>query len=856
MSGKTYRTGRGEPVTNSTPTPTFDIDKDHDDDDLLAQALVPDAPIAPEDPPLGSTQAGEWALWAHRVGLMVIENQPFSKYRAKQGESDTRKGRRRTSHAIESAWEDTPDANLAILLGHQRDPEVVLIAIDADGRKAALFIANILKDERLATTTPAMMRRGAGTLGVKWLMRMPAGSAAPKSGRLVVPDCANTGHDGVELLSTGRTATLPPSRLQEQVEEHDHSDLAFGGSSTTRESQYEWIVPPPRDLNEIPLCPQSLLDLPFKEIVWREGVLKPWHIIRQSGGPTRTAQDWQEWMQETGETIVSSIHVPEEIRGSTDNKGGGYLTLRRDGGLTLHDNNGINARMGSFFEREMDATLASLGLGSDTSRVEDNAATKAAIKAIEAEEQRANREFPDRFSVRIEGRRERARCFDAKEVIAQAVGCTVEDVENEPRFDGAVHPVLRATQEAVSRAYANHDLTRTRWQAAGFKRRHEKCLALPQLLADYSTGEGLHIGRLCAKDSCIYCGPWRHELRVEAISSLPIIVTMDSPASIASKARKAAARAAKKCAPNAAALKAKADKLTKDADGDDTLDQYLIVGRALGDRPLYLYTVDPSRVGAWMHSWARVARTVSAEIPRINNRRKEPYTRNSRSSVSGVDAWVTFDPKDGKPVTIFSTVEVPRRGEPAGQMVLPEDVRDLVRTLADATVRAVRDDFGNVTRHQVVGKISASHGLYLDPRWISKRADPHGWCRIPVTDLCHPSQTAGRLKKAKLPCTVNRAPDEAVSSVRLPPRTTDQWTALVGLLTKEEPSIEACSEATVEPPHPTAIAFAALDDMPLVDRLHGIDTSPCTEEQKAQLRSMAIMYTAQQSRPLAAAVGG
>ena len=149
------------------------------------------------------------------------------------------------------------NANIALRLGFQRDTTAIA-CIDADGLKARGFVEPLLPTETPKCTHPS------GD-GAKFIVRMPP-SWDGKSARLIVPvaGCANSGHDGLELLGIGKTATVAPSV-------HPDGD------------QYVWDVPLPDDPSKIPICPPEILALERVTNNIGKSDLAEDLLIRQSG---------------------------------------------------------------------------------------------------------------------------------------------------------------------------------------------------------------------------------------------------------------------------------------------------------------------------------------------------------------------------------------------------------------------------------------------------------------------------------------------------------------------------------------------------------------------------------------------
>ena len=272
------------------------------------RAFSDDEPAQPTPRPAKDASLCAHALWLHQIGIRVTEDQPRSRHAAKHGLKD--KGHRNDAHAIESAWTETPDANVAIRLGSTRavfdgEVPVYLIALDADGKKANAYVKKALDDAGLLSSTPTITHGN----GAKYIMRAPFGT---RTARILVPGCRNKGHDGLELLAWGKKATaygIHPDGLP-----------------------YAFAVEIPEDICEIPTCPATILELDRKEARRGQSLLHDDLIVKQSGGREWTIAELRDEMIANGEDIVRSLFSP--LR--KDNKHSCYATLR-NGSLRLHD---------------------------------------------------------------------------------------------------------------------------------------------------------------------------------------------------------------------------------------------------------------------------------------------------------------------------------------------------------------------------------------------------------------------------------------------------------------------------------------------------------------------------------------
>ena len=188
---------KGKPDMYIIPTQTEKTEKDAVD---FATLTTPDPAPVPSHAPAPDAPVGEWALWLHAVGYRVAEmSAENAKHRAKTYDSDD--GCRRTAMDIRSAWGSRPGANLALLAGYQRDT-TALAVVDADGPVATAYVETLFGPTYPRCSHPS-------STGAKFFVQMPV-SWDGKTARLIVPGCANSGHDGLELLGLGRTATVAP----------------------------------------------------------------------------------------------------------------------------------------------------------------------------------------------------------------------------------------------------------------------------------------------------------------------------------------------------------------------------------------------------------------------------------------------------------------------------------------------------------------------------------------------------------------------------------------------------------------------------------------------------------------------
>ena len=273
-------------------------------------------------PPPTTDGLAEWAAWYHQVGYRGVENKPYSKHvpqakhRSQHYEDDD--GQRTLAIGVQQGWERTPDANVALRMGGQRNPDINLLCLDADGRKALTFVEKLLP-----VGTPKCVRPNGD--GAKFFLRMGRGV---ESARLIVKGCKNQGHDGLEMLGQWKTATVPPSV-------HD-TGVA-----------YVWDVPLPDDPAVIPICPDSILTMERVQTKLGVGELAEDMLIRQSGGRTQTVAEWREELIANGHRKVPSVHSP--LR--PDTKPSCFLYLK-NGSLRMFDSaEGRSYRDGVYSQR-------------------------------------------------------------------------------------------------------------------------------------------------------------------------------------------------------------------------------------------------------------------------------------------------------------------------------------------------------------------------------------------------------------------------------------------------------------------------------------------------------------------------
>ena len=286
----------------------------------LNALLSNDPNPSPAPKPASEALNAEWAEWQYRVGYTVAEmKEENSKHRSNRyGKHDD--GIRRSLVAVRMAWQSSPNSNLAIRLGFQRDTTPV-VCFDTDGLKALRFVEPLLP----AGTPKCSHPSGSGA---KFFLRMPP-SWDGKSARLIVPGCKNEGHDGLELLGHGKTATVAPSI-------HPNGD------------KYVWDTPLPDDPAKIPMCPPELLKLERVQITRGEGDLAEDTMVRDNLGREMTVEEWRDWFE------ASSIDkIPCHSPFREDTNASCFLAIKREtGALYLHDSaEGCTYWDGTYVER-------------------------------------------------------------------------------------------------------------------------------------------------------------------------------------------------------------------------------------------------------------------------------------------------------------------------------------------------------------------------------------------------------------------------------------------------------------------------------------------------------------------------
>lgn len=292
---------------------------DDDLDEMIATLGRPEpAPTPTPRPADAEVTPAAMAEWLHRCGYRVSEDKPRSKHAAKHRDDD--KGHRDTLAAIVSAWSRTLDANVALRFGWQRGGKgaepTFLVGLDADGPAANAWVRAQLNEAGILGKAPRCSRSSGG--GAKYVLRVPY---PVRTARLIVAGCRNAGHDGLELLSAGRKATVAPSI-------HPDGD------------PYIWDVPLPETPGDIPTCPDAILETERVETFVGNGTLAEDLIIRTSSGRSMTVAEWRAWMISTDTPKVGSCFIPDELRsGVADRKPTGFLGLK-DASLMLHDSAG------------------------------------------------------------------------------------------------------------------------------------------------------------------------------------------------------------------------------------------------------------------------------------------------------------------------------------------------------------------------------------------------------------------------------------------------------------------------------------------------------------------------------------
>jgi hypothetical protein len=432
-------------------------------------------------------------------------------------------------------------------------------------------------------------------------------------------------------------------------------------------------------------------------------------------------------------------------------------------------------------------------------------AVLAAIKAEEAAENDAcdrRRKYVESFADRVAVRYEAAAIYD---LLPEA---------DHPRTPGEqaeadnAQAILTAAKRAVQYARDLAPHLRARWAAAGLVHRREGCGGLPQGLVDYTTGDGLHVGRVCGRDDCAYCGPWRVALRAGAVLQMPVL----------------------------------------DPEGR-------IAGAPMGLRDVWRFRIDRTRLEAWQAAFGRELRPsrksckptlldaceppdspadaegtgidvldlLDAREPSVgdsgSSNQKILCTGISDTSARPGEAYVVFDAGIGDKVTVLSTLPLQRsrKFRAFARLVPRQCFESAVLALVNATWKPERDDLVPclVRMH---GSMRAGHGLHLDPEIVSKRARPHGWC-LATRDVCSVREGVTRARQRGEHPRVVRAEDGVITAVRFDAREPGEWQALWHDLARRavepEPDIDETDEVPVvwDEPDPDAVeaAGAALD---------------------------------------------
>jgi hypothetical protein len=141
------------------------------------------------------------------------------------------------------------------------------------------------------------------------------------------------------------------------------------------------------------------------------------------------------------------------------------------------------------------------------------------------------------------------------------------------------------------------------------------------------------------------------------------------------------------------------------------------VGEPLGNRPVWVYSVESRRFDSFRKRWSRECPKFSVE---------EPHQRNS--DIHGDHAFAAFHL--GAEVVIVSTLEVPETGRSKSGTLLTaiNDADHIKNTVLWLGLSAYRVD--NDPIRVVVGKVSSSHGLHLDPASIARRAAASPWIAV------------------------------------------------------------------------------------------------------------------------------
>ena len=186
-----------------------------------------------------------------------------------------------------------------------------------------------------------------------------------------------------------------------------------------------------------------------------------------------------------------------------------------------------------------------------------------------------------------------------------------------------------------------------------------------------------------------------------------------------------------------------------------------VTGEALGNRPVFVHQVANREFGAFKQGWLRLCRTFSNRRtdlrgsatetrgrcglwrPNGHNRRTCPAAPEATNveNLHGDHAYVAFHLPERR-VVVVSTFEV------AGTDTIvalndAEQVKRAVLWLGLSTYKVENDPI-----RVVVGKISSSQNLHLDPAVIARKAAGSSWI---VSSPAHPARGGGGPSRHRVP---------------------------------------------------------------------------------------------------------
>ena len=119
-----------------------------------------------------------------------------------------------------------------------------------------------------------------------------------------------------------------------------------------------------------------------------------------------------------------------------------------------------------------------------------------------------------------------------------------------------------------------------------------------------------------------------------------------------------------------------------------------------------------------------------------------------------------------------------RDADPEAMIVRQTEMAMVITVLGREAYRPTTDRMAGLT--EIRGSMTASDGLHLRPRTITKLARPHGWCDSGRRDLCHPAEAARRARTEGRQEDVVYGPDGIVTAIQYRPRTRAEWDATWG----------------------------------------------------------------------------